>query len=362
MVSFNDLNDFIALPRLNSLTAAPDGSALIGAVQTLNSKQTAWTTSLWWLDPAGERPARRLTRGEKGENGAAFTPDGDLLFIAKRPTEEEDEKAPAALWLLPREGGDPRIIATHPGGFEGVIVRGSTLLALANTLPASTDLEQEAELRKERAEKKVAAILHTSYPVRYWDHDLGPGYPRAYVADLAELTTSDRLTLRDLTPDAGKALVESGTDLALDGSFVAAEWTIPLAKADYRSVLARIDTATGERRVLADDPECEFFAPSISPDGTQIAVLVESLSTPERAPRIYLELVDAETGERRRLADGWDNWPSSVKWLPDASGLVMATDADGRSPLFFVPLDGSEPRRLTEDGAFSSVQVTPEAI
>ena len=361
-MSFNDLNDFIALPRLNSLTAAPDGSALVGAAQTLNSKQTAWTTSLWWLDPAGERPARRLTRGDKGENGAAFTPDGDLLFLAKRPSEDEDEKAPAALWLLPREGGDPRIVATHPGGFEGIAVRGTTLLAFANTLPHSETLEQETERRKERAEKKVSAILHTSYPVRYWDHDLGPGYPRAYVADLAELATADRLTLRDLTPDAGKSLTAAHADLSPDGAFIATSWTVPLARGDFRNALTRIDAATGERRILVDDPAAEFFAPSISPDGTQIAVIVDMLSTPELAPSTHLELIDSETGVRRRLAENWDNWPGHPVWLRDGSALVMAADTDGRAPLYLVPLDGSEPRRLTADGTYSSVEATPEAI
>ncbi|MDN5558555.1 MAG: prolyl oligopeptidase family serine peptidase, partial [Ruaniaceae bacterium] len=48
--------------------------------------------------------------------------------------------------------------------------------------------------------------------------------------------------------------------------------------------------------------------------------------------------------------------------LRDGSALVMAADTDGRAPLYLVPLDGSAPRRLTADGTYSSVQVTPEAI
>lgn len=36
-------------------------------------------------------------------------------------------------------------------------------------------------LRTERKDAKVAAILHDSYPVRYWDHDLGPQSPHWFV-------------------------------------------------------------------------------------------------------------------------------------------------------------------------------------
>ena len=82
---FHDLDAYVDLPRGAGLTLSPDGTRLVTAVQTLNPKGNKWVTALWEVDPDGERPARRLTRSAKGEGGAAFLPDGSLLFTSARP-------------------------------------------------------------------------------------------------------------------------------------------------------------------------------------------------------------------------------------------------------------------------------------
>ena len=82
---FGDLDRYIALPRLGSLALSPDGSRLVTCVSVLNSAATEYTSALWELDPAGERPARRITRSSKGESGAAFARNGDLYFTSARP-------------------------------------------------------------------------------------------------------------------------------------------------------------------------------------------------------------------------------------------------------------------------------------
>src|ERR1700730_12713674 len=111
---FWNLDDYIALPRVAGLAVSPDGSRVVTTVTELNDKRTEYVSAVWEVDPKGERPARRLTRGAKGESSPAFTADGDVLFVAVRPT-EDDDKPPAALWRLPPAGG---------GGREGLVVAG----------------------------------------------------------------------------------------------------------------------------------------------------------------------------------------------------------------------------------------------
>ncbi len=104
---FTDLDDYIALPRIAGLAVSADGSRVVTTVAELNDKRTEYISAVWEVDPAGERPARRLTRGAKGESSPAITADGDVLFVAVRPT-DDDDKPPAALWRLPADRGRGR--------------------------------------------------------------------------------------------------------------------------------------------------------------------------------------------------------------------------------------------------------------
>jgi dipeptidyl aminopeptidase/acylaminoacyl peptidase len=67
MTAFDDLDDYLALPRVTALTLSPDGTRVVIAQSTLDEKSTAYVGALWELDPHGQGPARRLTRGAKGE-------------------------------------------------------------------------------------------------------------------------------------------------------------------------------------------------------------------------------------------------------------------------------------------------------
>ncbi len=336
---------------------------------TLDAEKSGYVTSLWELDPAGEKAPRRLTRGAKGESGAAFTADGDLLFTAPRPGatpgDQDDDSEVPALWLLPREGGESRLLVRRPGGVGRLRVarESGTLLLGSATLRSATSADEDAKAAKERKDAKVSAILHDSYPVRYWDHDLGPASTRLFVADAAQVAAradeqDERLTLRDLTGHVTALGDEASWDVSPDGGTVVTDWSVPEAKGSIRSTLVAIDVATGERRTLADDPETEFEAPAISPDGTTVAFLRFERSTPQKAPRVTLALVPLAGGEVRTLAADWDLWPGSPTWTPDGASLVVAADENGRSPLYVVDVASGERRRLTaDDGAYSAYDV-----
>lgn len=363
---FRELSEYVALPRVGALHAAPDGSRLVASVATLDAKRTGYTTSLWQVDPEGATPAFRLTRGARGEKMADFTPGGDLLFIAKRPSGEDDADTPASMWMLPASGGEPRVVATHPGGFTGVWVRGDAVVALAPTMPGSVTVSDDEKLRKVRKEQKVDAILHSSYPIRHWDADIGPDSPRLYAASLSELSVAEpggeepQLVWRDLTPDAAGALDRCELDVAPDGGFVVSTWRVVGARADQRTQLVRIDVATGERTVLADEPEVDFSVPVVSPDGSSVAFVRTPKSTAAEVTDSELWLMDSDGAGSRRIAESWDRWPHEIRWLPDSSGLVVSADEGGETPLFAVPLGGASPVRLTGEGAFTDLFVAPD--
>ncbi|HEY0119973.1 MAG TPA: alpha/beta fold hydrolase [Cellulomonas sp.] len=369
MTAFDDLESYIALPRLSGLVLSPDGTRLVTAVSTLDPKSTTYVTALWEVDPAGVSPARRLTRSAKGEGGAAFTPAGDLLFTSGRPDPESkdgDDEAPD-LWLLPAAGGEARVVAHRKAGLGdlGVAKGAATLVVSSGVLPHAGDDEQDEQLRKDRKEKKVAAILHTGYPVRYWDHDLGPDEPHWFVGTLDAAaatagTAEAKVALTDVTPDAGRALDEQHAALSPDGSTLVTGWTEPRARADQRVSLVAIDVATKQRRTLVSDEGYDVFGPSISPDGRWVVFHREFVAAPDRAPHIDLAIVPSAGGQVRPLTAGWDRWPDAVQWLPGSDGLLVVADDDGRAPVFLLSLDGTVTRVTSDDATFHHVQVAPD--
>ncbi|GAA5168560.1 S9 family peptidase [Pseudonocardia eucalypti] len=364
---FHRLEDFLRLPRLGGLRLSPDGTRLVTAVATPDPEGTRFVSALWEIDPNGERPARRLTRGTAGERAPAFTPDGDLLFTAARPDPEDkagDEEPPPALWLLPREGGEARLAGRRPGALSGtsVAARSGTVLVSAMTLPGAGTAEEDERLRAARREKKITAILHSGYPVRFWDHDLGPDHPRLLVA---APSGEARLDWRDLTPAPGSALTETSAEISPDGHTVVTGWRVAEPNGGGRASVVALDVPADDadpvRRVLLDDPGYEFFRARISPDSTTVAALRERRTTPTSPPRTDLVLVPLAGGAVRELTAPWDRWPADLCWTPDSAALIVTADQDGRAPVFRVDAgDGTITRLTADDAAYAEPCVSPD--
>lgn len=329
---FHDLDHYLSIPRVSGLTLSPDGSRLVTTVSTLNGKGTEFATALWELDPAGQRHARRITRSAKGEAGAAFAASGDVYFTSARPDPDSPDEDPVtALWLLPADGGEARVVLNRPGGIAGVLTArdADAAFVTAEVLAGSADEEDDARRRKARKDNKVSAILHSEYPVRYWDADLGPGQPRIFAVEPGEdkgpgkPTTVDAtapLVLRNLTPDAGPRLREAET--------------------------------------------------VASPDGRTLVVVGESDSTPRQAPEVKLHLLDVSNPADgaagvQPLAHDWDRWAKPAAWLPDGSAILATADDDGASPLFRISVPASAAEvsvsRVTQNAAaYTDVVVSPD--
>ncbi len=334
---------------------SPDGHRLIASVATLSRDRKRYVSALWEIDPLAERTPFRLTRSAAGEEGAAFLPDGSLLFVSKRPDADaepaDDEQA--ALWLLPAGGGEARQVASPPGGVAGVATaRDTGVVVVSGSMLPGADHDADDERRTARKDAGVDAILFEQSPVRFWDHDLGPGQLRLAVTDIGDDGSGE---LRDLTPEPGRALDEQAFTVTPDGRTVIAGWSVDDEPGYPRSTLVAIDVASGERRVLAGDADYFFADPAASPDGRSVVAVRASDAGYDQPPDRTLWLFDLAAGKGRDLTPHLDLWPGGAVWAADSAAVYFTADENGRAPAYRVEVASGEVTRLTGDGHYESL-------
>jgi dipeptidyl aminopeptidase/acylaminoacyl peptidase len=365
-----DFDRMLALPRLSSLRLSPDGRRLVVAVGRPDAEGKKMATSLWQVDPADALAARRLTRSVAGEaGGAAFLSDGSLLFTSSRPDPDakpDPEKPIQALWLLPPDGGEARLLVAPEGGVEGLAVARQAPVVVFGSgvhLGAATFAE-DAQRAKARKEAGVTALLfEDDYPVRHWDHWLAPRRRHLFAAALPPEPESRLAEPRDLESHPSTfAFEETGADITPDGRIVVAARNDTSAIPEMDQDLVAYDVETGEARVLTPG-DAWYDAPACSPDGRSVAALRVTRGTPEVAQRAGLVVIDLVTGARRPIAADLDRWPNGPVWAPDSRAVFFTADDDGHVAVYRVEIGGEDDGRVSRiafEGACSDLCPSPD--
>ena len=357
----------ISLARLSGLALSNDGARLVASVARPDAEGKKLVSALYEFDVEGENVPRRLTRSAPGESGAAFAPDGSLLFTSERPDPDakpDDPRGEAkALWVLPAGGGESRLVAGPPGGVEAVAVarESGAVVFAAGTHPGSENWEEDAEREKARKDAEVSAQLFEEYPIRFWDHYLGPRERHLQLIPWPE-GENRADSSRDLIQFPGRSLELAGFDVTPDGStVVTGRWSDTDDVLERELNLVAIDVDSGKQRTLAGD-KAWYEAPACSPDGRYAVAVRDGRSTPEEMSDNTLFLFDLATGESKDLLAGFDRWPQGPAWSQDSKTVYFTADDEGHVPVFRVELAGGGVRRLTGEGAFSDLCPAPDGL
>ena len=364
--------------RLTGLETT-EGGRIVARVSALDAKGTSYRGALVEID--GERLVP-LTRGSASIGAVALAEDGTTFFTAKRVGEDGEETEDAQLWALPPRG-EARELASRPGGFGGLAVAGRHLLTELEIHSQATDETTHAELSATRTKAKVTAALHSGFPTRYWDHDLGPSRTVLAIAALPEdLATAERTPAptaeeADGDEDAPTQVLHLRHVTMPPGRLV--DWTVDrtgeqalVAMADSRGdrlavtdlYLLDLVGAQPPRLLREGTNELEHGPGEFSPSGDRALIGRHRVWTQTQTMSVGVELLDLATGESAAVWPELDHWVEPV-WL-DENTLVATSDDTGRGAVWIGGVSDAAPRRLAggpqQDLAFSDLSIAGGAI
>ena len=100
--------DLIDLTSVSDPQLSPDGGQIAYVRTDADWAQNGTVSHIWRTDAGGTNDLQ-LTRGEHGESGPRWSPDGSrIAFVADRSDEEASQ-----IWLLRNTGGEAEVLTKH---------------------------------------------------------------------------------------------------------------------------------------------------------------------------------------------------------------------------------------------------------
>ncbi|MDH3746068.1 MAG: serine/threonine-protein kinase, partial [Acidobacteriota bacterium] len=300
-----------------------------------------------------------------------WLPDGDGLVAIATP----DDRTGGQIWYVPYPRGAPHQITDDLFRYRSVSLTadGNSLVTVADTFEATLWTQHRdgtgrpARISHTRMEGRFGfdftadgrMVLQTVEEGRFklavmnldgserqvlTDYPLGEFYPRVTgngkVLYVKRTPAGDELRLMDLDGSDSQVL----SAVQGKGSYITpalspdGDWAV-IPKA---SGLWRVPLDGGVATQMTD---LQAHLPAISPRGTRLAFYFED-GEQER-----IGILPIEGGELEVTLEGpalTSNSSSLLRWAEDGEALIINTAPGDRVNLWRLPLDGSEPRRMTD--------------
>jgi len=298
-----------------SIAISPDGKWIAYTIDELpkTGDKSEYLTHIWICTVDGSR-SMQLTAGDKSCHSPKWSPDGKwLAFTSSR-------NGKSNIWLIHPDGGEGRRLTD--------VETGVSSYAWSPDGSRIAFIERDPVTQDEIAHKDDA---------RYVDKDFK--YNHIYTINVdpeaVEKPTPVRITKGDFhvtylvwSPD-GKSIVFSHQPTPSINHWRFADISIVSAEG-------------GEPRVLAGGQGADS-SPRFSPDGKTIA-FVSARGDLGWAWHGRLCLMSVSGGEVTELPETVDDSPRPIEWAPDGSGIYYFEVDRTNRHLFFMPINGGEPR------------------
>jgi len=357
------IEDLYRVQSPSGARLSPDGRLVVYALETRDLPRGKSNRDLYLVPAEGGEPRRLTWTDAASESSPVWSPDGkSIAFIAAR-----DKDAPQ-LWLLPADGGEARVITEIAAGVDApVFSPDGRFIAFVSEVWPECGADEACNKKLDGMQEKnpLKAYLADELLYRHWTSWKQGKVPHVMAIDLetkkvTDLTAGDREAPLFSLGGGDVDISPDGKELAFTRNPDPAEKLAQSTNSDIflvSTVPGPDGTLNPPKNITVDNPAWDG-TPRYSPDGRYIAYRRQLIPGYE-SDLFKLALYDRKTGTSRVLTPAFDNWVTDIFWLPDSTGLVFKADAEGRSPLFVVGLDGSAPREVARFAQLDEVEIDP---
>jgi dipeptidyl aminopeptidase/acylaminoacyl peptidase len=326
---------------------SPDGKQVVYTRWWIDKINDQWKSSLWLVNSDGTKNRWLVDGGSQ-----KWSPDGTRLAFTKAA-----------------EGGGPQIFVRYMDA-EGSVTQITRLetapgnlrwspdgkwIAFTSMVPSASKWAANVPGRpagaKWTAEPKIVDRLNFRSD---WVGYVDGGYSQIFVVS-ASGGTARQLTSGDWNC--------SQIEWSHDGNEILfTSLRVPDAEYQWReSEIYAVNLSTKAIRQLTHHPGPDGGA-AVSPDGRWVAYTgFDQTDDTYITNKLYLMGIDGSNP--REISGHLDRTPTSLLWAGDGSGIYFTADDRGRSDVYFVSIQGGEPKKLTSgDHMLSLLSLSPSGI
>ena len=353
---------------------SPDGTAIAVGM----SEDNGATFILNAVPLLGGTPRVLTDQRWTALRGLAWSDDGrDLFFIASTK-----ESPPAQLWRVESQKGALERITNDLNNYEGVHLTkdGSKIVTMQVAEIINLwvfDPSTSATARKLTFGTKeggggvvalhngqVAYIVEENGKLNLWSVSRDGGNASQLTTAGASVPTSTadgkylvyasvrtgvrHLYRLDLATGEEMQLTNGGGE-NYPGCSPDGRWVVYISLAGERNTLWKVPIDGGPPQQLTHDSI--VLRPVVSPDGKSIACAYRK----EEADKWKIAILPFEGGEPVQVLNIPKPFNQVLRWTPDSRALFYLVEKDGATNIWKQPLDGSEPKQVTqfaEDGIY----------
>jgi dipeptidyl aminopeptidase/acylaminoacyl peptidase len=348
--------DLWKLQRVGLPVASPDGSRAAFVVTSYDIAENRGNADIYVLRETGE--PSRLTASPANDNAPAWSHDSRrIAFVSGRAGDRPQ------LFVIDADGGEARQVTKLPVGVTSPrwFPDGRRIAFLAD-VPAEfagdwTLLKKQLD---ERSASKVTARVTENRQYRYWDRWLTDGdVTRLFVADV------ESGVVTELMPGSKRFFNFEGGQFAIspDGSQIAVSVNTTDAPYDTLNldILLISTDGSGRERNITSSNRGDDFAPVYSPDGRSI-VYGEQRDPDYYADRVRLVRYDVATGQRAVLTENEDMSPEQWIFSRDGRTLYFHAESQAAKPVFAIPAAGGKVTEVYRGGTNDGVALMRDRL